>query len=245
MPTWSDDFIQRLEVEAELEIARQTNYARDRISLAITAGTANYVLPNYVRGIIDIKWKGRKIYPLFQRENIQINPSYLTTRGTVTWYMRSPEDFQYIRFVKVPDETIAADSSDDLLDSSVMVNRVVITFFREPDVSQSILSIPDYFGRRLIRDWVLYMAFKSEGNGQDLKASAHYKQTYEYRLKRYKDLMERYYQTRESLSNIKDYYNRDMPRLERDFQITPGPYALHQGIPDSLSFSDDIEVSLL
>lgn len=246
MPTWSDEYIARLEIEAEKEIARQTMYSWDRMSLAITEGTANYVLPIYVRGIISIQWKGDKVYPLHQREAIRFDPAYITTRGKVEWYLRSPEDFQYIRFIKVPNEDITSSSDDDLTNSAVLVNRVVITFYREPDVTQEIISIPDYAGRRLIRDWVLYKAYASEGLGQDLKASAYYKKTYEIKLRRYKLLLERYHQSKIPVSDARDHFNQyDMPRLQRGFNITPGPYPMHQGMPDSVNnFTDDIQVVL-
>lgn len=248
MPTWSDEYIERLEKEAEKEIARQTRYAWDRESLAVTAGTANYVLPTYVRDIISIYWKGCKVYPLFQPEVRDLDPQYLTTRGKVEWYLRNPEDFQYIRFVRVPNESVSASDSDDLTLSSVLVNRVVVTFYREPDTSESIVSIPDYCARRLIRDWVLYKAYMTEGDGQDLKASAHYKRKYEARLHNYKLTTEKYYQHKIPVTPFNKGLRRldDMPRLQRGFTITPGPYTLHQGMPDSVNnFSDAVSVTLL
>lgn len=247
MPTWDDDYIARVTTEAEKEIARATNFVWDRYPLAITAGTATYTLPDYVRGIIGIEWKGRPIQPLHHQEAIRDNYQFITTRGVVDAYIRSPNDFQIIRFISVPNETVSADpDNDDLDDATVLVNRVVVYFQRDADVSGDLLSVPDYIARRLIAAWVLYRAYKKEGKGQDLAASDYYRFVYESRLKMYKHLIEKY-------TMYKEMYVADselMPggkdlALRRDFVVTPVPFKARLGLNENIdNFSDEVTVDL-
>jgi len=243
MPTWDDAYLDRLKKEAEREIARQFNFIWGRYPIAITAGTATYTLPDYIRGITDVRWKGDKVYPLYQSEAITIDHSYLTTRGNVRWYMRSPEDFQIIRFIKVPNETITADpDNDDCFDDTVISARVIISYYREPDTSGNLLSLPDYVARRMVKNYVLYRAFAREGDGQNLNASNYYKEVYESQLDNFKLLYSRFTMGKKKLTSPSDaLYEADFPQLRRDFTITKPPFTIHLGIPDSLEdFDDDV-----
>lgn len=241
MPTWDNEYLQRLTQEAEKEISRALNPIWDRYAIPIVAGTATYTLPDYVRGITNIKWKGISIDPLYQSEVIKsIDHNYFTTRGNVRWYLRSPENFQIIRFVMVPNENITTDPvSDDLFNSDTIRDRVIVSFHREPDTSGDLLSLPDYVARRLVKNYVLYRAYKKEGTGQHIEAALYYKRKYDQQLRYYRELIGRYTMSNQGISSPSDYNCNDMPRLQAGFNIFPIAYAVFQGLNDSLNFFFD------
>ena len=222
MPTWDDDYLDRLAEEGERQIARELMPFFYRETLAVTDGTPTYTLPNYVREIQSIRWKGKEIHPLHQREAAQINHKYLTETGEPQWYLRSPEEFQIIRFIPVPNETITAASTDDILDSTVIEDKVVMSFYREPDTSGAILSLPDFIARRTIKFYQLMRAFAKEGKGQNLEASQYYEERYNEQIRSYKALQSRYWASKKKLmepSNITVSRSR-LPQLAPDFQVT-------------------------
>lgn len=249
MPTWDDDYLIRLTQEAEKEISRALNPIWSRYPIEITAGTATYTLPDYVRGITNVKWKGISLDPLYQSEVIKhIDPKYFTNRGQVRWYLRSPENFQIIRFVSVPNEDITADpQNDDLFNSGIIANRVIVSFYREPDTSGNLLSLPDYISRRIVKNYVLYRAYKKEGHGQHIQASIYYKQKYDQQIKYYKELIGRYSMSNQGLTSLSDLcdYQNDMPRLQVGFTLSPTSYQMFQGLNDSIEpLSDSIDLLL-
>lgn len=223
MPTWTDAYIEALTKEAERQIAIELAPFFSRETLAVTSGTPTYTLPNYLREIQSIRWKGTEIHPLHQDEASRLSFKYLTESGEPRFYLRSPEDFQIIRFMPVPNETITAAADDDVLDSTVIEDKVVISFYREPDTSGSLLSLPDFIGRRTIKNYVLMRAFAKEGKGQKLEAAAYYEEKHKAQMDSYKALRTRYWSSKKK-SLQPTYgartYSR-FPQLAPDFMVTP------------------------
>jgi hypothetical protein len=248
MPTWDNDYLERLTVEAEKEISREVSPIYARESMAITSGTATYTFPNYVRNMYQATWKGKPVDPIYHEEAVRLDPKYVTTPGEPKWYIRSPEDYNTIRLIPSPNETLTADPTDDVFDATVIEAKFIISFYREPDTSQSILTLPDYIARRLIKTYVLMRAFKKEGKGQNLEASDFYRQKYALQLDLYKQLRDRYWMGKKKLTSINevlDSHSRSLPRLAPDFTIPPLIFNIPVGnFRDALSFDDDVELLL-
>lgn len=223
MPTWPESYLTALNKEAERQIAIELAPFFSRETLAVTSDIPTYTLPDYLREIQSIRWKGTEIHPLHQDEASRLSFKYLTETGEPRFYLRSPEDFQIIRFLPVPNETITASSSDDTLDSTVIEDKVVISFYREPDTSGPLLALPDFIARRTIKNYVLARAFAKEGKGQKLEAAAYYEEKYRAQMDAYKALRSRYWSSKKKslqpTTNARAYSR--FPQLAPDFMVTP------------------------
>ena len=243
---WDDDYIARITKEAEREIAKKNKYIHYRFTLAITSGTAVYTLPNYVREIEEITWQGKSLKPLYQAEASRWTTNYFTEGGEPKWYLRNPESMRGIRFIPIPNETLTASATDDTTLDTIISSKLVISCYREPDTSGSVVSIPDYVARRLIKAYVLSRAFAKEGKGQNLTAAEYYKRKYEFLENRFQHLRERFWNRNERLADIQDAAFLDDPVLPADFTI-PAPI-LHisagEMFDDMNNWADSVSVSV-
>ena len=247
MPTWDQDYLDRLTKEAEREIVREVSPIYAKESIAIVSGTATYTLPNYARNIIQVTYQGKPVDPLHQSEAINLNKKYVTDPGEPRWYIRSPEDFNVIRLIPVPNENISADPTDDVFDSDIIDAKFIVSFFREADTSRAILSLPDYVARRLVKHYILKRAFLKEGKGQNLKAAEYYESKYLLYLDLYKKLRERYWMGKKKFSTLPEIMDRldNKPRYAADFTIPKLVYPIPAGdFRDSISFSDEVSMVL-
>lgn len=68
MPIWSTEYLNRLTLEAEIEIAKKVPCIVERYSLIVEAGTSEYQLPLYINNIKKILYKGNRLEPVSHNE---------------------------------------------------------------------------------------------------------------------------------------------------------------------------------
>ena len=215
----------QLRDDGEADIARRLCPIYARYSLSVTSGTGTYTLQSQTREIRSITWKGHKVEPLVnQEEAINLDQKYETTQlGRPQYYLIGFDGLYKIRFIPIPDETISSDDTN-LFDRVGISARVIISYYRLPDRSSTIFSIPDYLARRTIKPYVLSKAFAAEGKGQNLKAAAYYTRKYEILLNLYKNLKHKYFSRHEyavgpDLQRFARSRTKKLARLKDGFTI--------------------------
>lgn len=190
---WTDAFINQLALQAEDDISTEVKCIVDRASFTVAVGDPFIYLPEYIKGVRRVLWKGLKVWPLDRNEYREYKPllgtassgafssayssafyhsstSY-TPQSRPKFYITGLDERQCITLYPAPNESIAA-SAGNLWDSSVIATCVLIEYYRTADGST--YTIPNWIRRVLIRDYVLSHAFAEEGNGQNLAAAQRY-----------------------------------------------------------------------
>ena len=222
---FSPEYLSQLRDDGEADIARKACPIYARYSLSVTSGTGTYTLNSQTREIRSITWKGFKVEPLInQEEAIYLDQTYRTsTRGRPLYYLIGFDGLYKIRFIPLPDETIAADDTN-LFDRTGISARVIISHFRLPDRAATVFSIPDYLARNITKSYVLGKAFAREGKGQNLKATEYYNFKYLTLIELYKNLKSKYLSRLkrsigEDPREVSRSFNRRLPRLRDGFTI--------------------------
>jgi hypothetical protein len=164
MPLWSGPQIIRFSQEGENDFVNEYPCILTRFSLPIIKNQAVYNLPDSVRSIRRITWKGFKLDPLGQR-NMREVFSYATQVGKPYWYVFNNVGANNIQFFPIPDQTVNPSGKD--LYSDAITSDVIVEYFILPDYATYV--IPNYFRRRLLKNYVLKNCFSIEGQGQNLK----------------------------------------------------------------------------
>jgi hypothetical protein len=181
---WSSETIIRFSQEGENNFADVYPCILVRISLSTTRGVARYTLPENVRSIRRITWKGFKLDPLGQR-NMREVFSYATQIGKPYWYVFNNVGANIIQLFPIPDESITPSGKD--LYSDAITTDVIIEYFALPDYAT--LVIPEYFRRRLLKTYVMNRCFAIEGAGQNLKNRDYFANRWNYLRDKYGQLM--------------------------------------------------------
>lgn len=219
MPIWSDSYIQQLINDGETDIVSKVTPIFERDSLAVTSGTGTYSIPDYIIKIIQVTWKGDVLENLAPDDFRILDQKYRSTTGKPIGYSWSQDGIKTIRFFPVCNETIGADDTN--IYGSDIANRVIISYFRSPDTSQSDLQIPPYMGRRAIKPYVLWKAFKKEGIGQNIAASDYYEKKYRNQIDLYNMIKRKYYSAKKFPPIQSTRVARVRPELRHDIVITP------------------------
>lgn len=165
MPTlWDSNTIVRFSQEGENDFVEEYPCILTRISLQVTVKQAIYTLPDDVRSIRRVSWKGWKLDPLGQR-NMREVFSQATQVGKPYWYVFNNVGANNIQFFPMPDESISPSGLN--LYSDGISKDVIIEYFMLPDYASNV--VPQYFRRRLLKAYVLKSCFSIEGQGQNLK----------------------------------------------------------------------------
>jgi len=205
---WTNEYLARISLDAEIEIARETESIIDRLSLSTISGTSQYQLPEYVQNIRKILWKGFRLDPAAQIDyenwiwnlggSSIIGGAFEPSAFSSGFEIGSSSDsnsnsrpvgrpFQYfystfgenvVIFNPGINETIA--SVPDNLWGSEIGNSVIIEFYRVPDGTS--FKIPHYIRRRTIKSYVMWKSFEKEGPGQNLQAAEYYRNRYQIQL---------------------------------------------------------------
>lgn len=217
---WTDTYLSQLIEDGERDIVSRVSPIFTRFSISVTSGVRGATLPVSTMGIIQVTWKGKRIYPLYQAEMIEKSAIYRSEAGEPRWYLLSNEGLLNLKFFPVPNESIAADDTN--IYGSDIANRVIVSAYRWPNTQQSTYDVPDYIARRTVKAYVLWRAFLREGKGQNLKAAHYYQKKYELLVNEYKQAKERLTDAKQVLN---DQYRRSgkpaAPRLAPDFVVTP------------------------
>jgi hypothetical protein len=195
MPIWDTTYLNRLLDDAEDYITASINCIFDRISIDITAGRSVYTLPAYVKNLVRITWKGKKLNPLTFPEFCAANPASAVVSETTKvespssiphYYVLHPTNIHDIRFWPTPSENISVGTTD--LFGSAISSYVIISCYRTQSTDQPYLYIPLYLKRRIKKAYLLSKAFAKEGKGQDLQAAMYYIKKLEYLITALKDI---------------------------------------------------------
>jgi hypothetical protein len=171
MPLWDSTTIIRVSQEGENDFVEEYPCILVRMSLPVVKNQAVYTLPDNVRSIRRVTWKGWKLDPLGQR-NMREVFSYATQVGKPYWYVFNNIGANNIQLFPIPDETI--NPSGNNLYSDAIKTDVIIEYFILPDYASNV--IPQYFRRRLLKAYVLKTCFGIEGQGQNLKNRDYFNQ---------------------------------------------------------------------
>jgi hypothetical protein len=170
LPIFDSDHLQRLAEDGEDLFFQETNCILDRMSIAITSGTDEYTLPDYVYNVKRVTWKGRKIEPVNHRdyrEKLFVQNS----QGRVDYYIYDNVGIQRIKFFRSPGETLSL-VTGDLFNAAQIIQGLIIEFWRVPDHINYI--IPEVFRRRLLKAYAMKAAYASEGKGQSNRNSQYF-----------------------------------------------------------------------
>lgn len=154
------------------------------ISLATVSGTGVITLPDDVKSIQRVIWKGFKLDPLPHRNWREVFQS-ATSISKPFWYVFNNIGQNQIQLFPAPNETLSTITTN--LYGSEIPNRLIVRYFAAPDFDTYIL--PLFFRRRLIKSYVLRGCFNIEGQGQSLKASKYFKARWDMLCKLYGELL--------------------------------------------------------
>ena len=182
MPTiFSDTYLQRLLYEAERDAVNRVDYLFYRISLPIIAGQSVYRLPDEVRKIKRITWRGKKVDPLTWQEVASLSPTSFVGGGAnfeystsvPKYYSLHPNDIRNIRFYPTPNESLPLVEVG--LEGPTIGDCCIISCYRNPEqVENTPFQLPPYVQRRTTKAYAAWKAFSREGKGQNLTASEYY-----------------------------------------------------------------------
>lgn len=219
MPIWTSAYLSRLELEAEIEVAKACHCVVDRVALNIQSGVALYTVPEDFLGVRAIKWKGNLVRPLTRME-----VRYLYPENTIDAFYNTDGAFEYSAFnpsafltnqgfansgqslQSQPDFYCFSGTSFDTFQfygtpseniasttsnlwGTEIPNRVILEYYRLPDGVT--FRIPEWTRKALIKDYVLWKAFLKEGPGQRIQLAMYYKQQFESEISIFKQLHSR------------------------------------------------------
>lgn len=214
---WTTEYLNRLAVEAESNIAQETKAITDRISLPTEEFQAEFLLPEYVFNVKKVYWKGERLTPISSLgidsgysvlqwtdgafEPTAFTASYLLGAMTQINIMGSiasggkPFEYFYYGFgenkIRLnPGSNERLDKYNDGLWNEVNLKKtLVVEFYRYPDGAN--FQIPGYIRRRTIKAYVMAKAYAKEGPGQSIKAARYFEQRYAFLLNRAKRVVDR------------------------------------------------------
>jgi len=244
---WSNEFLNRVALEAEIEIAKQVPCIIDRYSSAVGLHQSEILLPDYVNNIRRVFWRGERLIPYsglsvpdwnYDQETYQ-NGAFEHTAFTSAFHIGGlvqtgswgkPHSYFYSHFgenvmrLNPSSNEELPQYTNGLFDTNIG-NGLIIEFYRVPDGVN--WRIPEYFRRRTIRAYVLWKAYAKEGDGQNIKASDYFKARYTLYLARAQKLIE----------NLTDAVEKARPpqnvHATREFIKRRGPLPANYGIPVS------------
>jgi hypothetical protein len=200
---WSDAQLEQWSKDAIEAIAIDVNCIWVRECIAITAGISLYTLPNYVKTVSRVTWRGKTLEPLSWEEMEAMSPGTViisadspgnieTTRSRPEYYAMHPTNPYDIRLFPVPSESFAASGEPDPYAPTPNSPSCIVSHWRVPDLSNSnpVIAVPPYILRRTQKAYVLWKAFAAEGKGQDLDASQFYKSKYDFLIKQFRSINE-------------------------------------------------------
>lgn len=196
---WSEAFIESLAAEAVGQIAIDVNCIWARECVATTQGISVIRLPNYVRTLSRITWRGWSLDPVGWDGLLALTPATVfaatdspdtntdnTVQGRPLYYAMHPTNPYDIRLFPTPNESFTIGGESDPYSPTTNSSSCIISYWRKPDEATPLTSLPSYILRRTQKAFVLWHAFAAEGPGQNLKASVYYKRRYEFLVNRFR-----------------------------------------------------------
>lgn len=183
---WSDTYLNQVLTDAAHDIVSQVNCLFHRFYLETTSGTPVYTLPDKVKGIKRITWRGKELTPLSWMELEALAPGNafisvgVNTDGTASvpqFYALHPTNILDIKFYPTPNESLSSTGGDPF-SPTPNEERCTISCWRAIDDSIPEATLPGYVNRRTRKAFALWRAYGKEGIGQNSKASMYYQKRY-------------------------------------------------------------------
>ncbi len=182
---FTSNVVERFSQEGESKFAEEYPCIQNRISLSITATTHTYALPDNVRSIRRVTWKGKKLDPLPHRNFREVFQA-ATQSGDPFWYVFNNIGLNNIRLFPTPSVNVTQQTTD-LYNETAILAGVIVDYFQMPDFVTA--TIPLYIRRRLLKSYALYGCFNIEGEGQNLKSAKYHLKKFNFLKEKYKDLL--------------------------------------------------------
>lgn len=225
---WEETYLNRLLRDAEYDAVNRFDYLFFRYSLQTTSGVSIYNLPNSVRKVMRITWKGKKVDPITWQEMAELTPSSFVGGpvtveaggGTPRWYSLHPNNIRQIRFYPTPNETIAAD--DEGIMGPNIRDTVIVSCYRAPILDDTFWSMPVYVRRRTAKAYALTRAFAREGKGQNLGASEYYTAKLEWLYENFRRINEGVYVSKKPRLNAGIQFSSarpGRPQLPANYEV--------------------------
>ncbi len=221
MPTWTSSFLASKFEEGEKVASIELKTLLQRTSLSVRSGVGIYNLPLETIGISRVTYRGTKLEAITFEEirkrygpvlygtggsdgafngnafssafYIGIQGSGITPTGRPTHFIYDTLGYKHITLFPFPSETLAS-TTDNLYKGTVIRDRCIVEYIR---MSDETVTLPDYIRTPLCRYYTLHKAFASEGKGQDLNASAIYKELFDIFLAKAKRLLQNQFKAHE------------------------------------------------
>lgn len=186
---FSDSYLLTLIEQAAIEFSTKVPGLWYEKTLAITAGTAAYAVPDFIK-VLDVSYQGYSLDPLIARD-LQVSPQTFKpnsggSRGRPSAYIFDQQGQSTLRFYPCPNETIAADDTA-IYDTSLVTGVVVISGYVH---HQTDYEVPAYLFRNMMKYRAMERAYAREGDGQNLKASKHFASVYQMMFDIYRLILE-------------------------------------------------------
>lgn len=165
--------IDRYFLNGERELSMDVQWVVDRLTLALTANTSTYDLPDYLLDIRRVTFQGKKLIPMtesFRKGYFQGLDQYSQPVFYATDFIGNNKE---IRLVPGPDTTLAGGTDPWYTD---IRTKLVIEFYRTTDTTHT---LPSYIRDNYLGNYCGVQHYKKEGHTQNLKASQYYKARWE------------------------------------------------------------------
>lgn len=220
MLIWSNSFLDQLKEDAGNQISTDINCIFNRSCFATTSGLSVYTLPQNLRQLLRITWRGLRVDPLNWDEFVSLTPNtaFATEADSVEvsisrprFYTTHPTNLYDIRFYPTPNETFTGIGDAFSPDNGP---KCILAYYQKVDDSSELTSLPAYIDRRTRKAYVLWKAFMAEGAGQNLRASVYYRNKYYYLISQFRRINDGCYLSRR-------------PSLQPDYSaLTGGQYRM-------------------
>ncbi len=173
MSYWSDATLLASLQEAEEQLIAEVPTLVDRIAPNIYSGVASYQLPNYVSTVRKVMWKGFQLDPAKFSHVVSSSTSpFNNVSGRPREYVLDGYGENVLRLFPPPNETIAGTEID--LWGANIPDKCIIEFYRNPNMSSSVLRLPSRIRDVLTFPYALAKLFSKEGIYQDVVAADFY-----------------------------------------------------------------------
>lgn len=175
---FNDSQISKWAQAYEKELCTKFDFIVDRVSINIIAGTGEYEIPNYVTNIRSVLYLGKELHAKSGRTSILTGDiPFASSQSAPYEYQTNGMGLRVIKLLPTPGDNIPV-YSGDLFTVEADKAACILEFVRTPsyDTYDRTKLLPNWIRRYLLKDYVCWKAFSSEGPAQDLRGSTYYEQ---------------------------------------------------------------------
>jgi hypothetical protein len=211
---WDDNYLNLLIDAAEKEIVNTVDCVFERASIAVQPGLSVYQLPDFIRKMVSVTWKGKLLFELsplelqyYSQNYAYVDPlnAFEPPLSVPLYYSIGTNDLKSIKFFPTPAEQIPVHTPTDDIYGNDINKFVIISYYRTIDSSNPLTDIPNFLRRRTIKAYVLYRAFLKEGKGQNIVASDYYRKKWDFAMSLFRDINNNVFVSKSRI--LGDYFN--------------------------------------